>query len=93
MQEEIKIALDENTAKGVYSNFAMISHSENEFITDFIFAHPPVGKVSSRVIMSPTQAKRFLAALAENLKLYEAKFGTIKEPSEKQDFRINMSVN
>jgi hypothetical protein len=34
---EIQIEIDETTAQGVYSNLAMIGHSENEFILDFIF--------------------------------------------------------
>lgn len=79
---EVKIQIDEQTANGTYSNLAMIAHSESEFILDFIFFQPQnIAKVRSRVIMSPAQVKRTLAALKDNIAKYEAKFGPIKEPA------------
>ena len=81
-ENEIRIAIDDKMAGGVYSNLAVISHNENEFITDFIFVHPPTGKVNSRVIMSPSHAKRFLRALQENVTRYEKTLGPIKEAPE-----------
>ena len=33
-ENELKISLDENTAQGIYSNLAIISHSPSEFVTD-----------------------------------------------------------
>ena len=92
-QQQIKIALDEKTAAGKYSNIALISHTENEFISDFIFAHPPAGKVVSRIIMSPSHAKKFLRALEENISAFEKKFGQIKEASEPPKFGINLGAN
>lgn len=84
--QQIQIDIDENTAQGVYSNLALISHSESEVVFDFIFVQPqaPKAKVRSRVITSPLHAKRFLYALEDNIKKYEAKFGEIKiSPVEK----------
>lgn len=77
---EIQIEIDENTAQGVYVNLAMIGHSENEFIIDFIFLQPqsPKAKVRSRIITSPGHAKRLLTALQENISKYESRFGQIK---------------
>jgi hypothetical protein len=77
---EIKIEIDENTAQGVYANLAMIGHSEDEFIVDFIFLQPqnPKAKVRARIVTSPGHAKRFLAALKDNVAKYEAQFGEIK---------------
>ncbi|MBM4372950.1 MAG: DUF3467 domain-containing protein, partial [Deltaproteobacteria bacterium] len=40
----------------------------------------PEGKVVSRAIMAPATAKRLAAAMAENVKRYEARFGTIEIP-------------
>lgn len=76
----VEIELDENTAQGIYSNLAIISHSEGEFIFDFIFVPPqmPKAKVRSRLITSPIHAKRFLLALQENVSKYEQQFGEIK---------------
>ena len=93
MTQEIKISIDEKTASGVYSNTAMIAHNENEFITDFIFVHPPAGKVNSRVIMSPSHSKRFMEALKTNIDLYEKKFGMIKETPEQPNIRIDLNNN
>jgi hypothetical protein len=33
--QQISIELDEKTAEGIYSNLAIISHSQAEFIIDF----------------------------------------------------------
>ena len=77
---EIQIEIDEPTAQGSYANLALISHSDSEFIIDFIFLQPqaPKAKVRSRVITSPGHAKRFMLALKENIARYEARFGEIK---------------
>lgn len=81
-KREIKIEIDDSVAQGVYSNVALISHSESEFIFDFIFIQPqaPKAKVRSRIITSPAHAKKFLLTLQENIKKYEDKFGEIKLP-------------
>jgi hypothetical protein len=92
-EQEIKIALDDETAGGQYSNLAVISHNENEFIMDFIFAHPPTGRVNGRIIMSPAHAKRFLRALKENIMIYEKNLGPIKESPEPPKFGIELSKN
>ncbi len=77
---EIQIEIDDATAQGSYVNLALISHSDSEFIVDFIFLQPqaPKAKVRSRIITSPGHAKRFMAALKENIARYEARFGEIK---------------
>jgi hypothetical protein len=81
---QINIELPEEVAEGVYSNLAIISHSHSEFVVDFIRMVPnvPKAKVKSRVILTPTHAKRMLRALADNVKKYEAQFGTITEPEQ-----------
>ena len=77
---EVKIEVDDITAQGVYCNLAMIGHSEDEFIIDFIFLQPQnqKAKVRSRIVTSPGHVKRLLSALNENLAKYEARFGEIK---------------
>ncbi|MDR2772758.1 MAG: DUF3467 domain-containing protein [Elusimicrobiota bacterium] len=80
-KNEINIEIDEEVANGVYSNLVMISHTEAEFIFDFIFIQPQYGKAvaRSRVITSPLHAKRMLNALNGNLAKYESQFGEIKD--------------
>ncbi len=79
-KKQLNIALDEQTAEGVYSNLAIINHSPSEFIVDFITVMPgaPKAKVKSRVILTPEHAKRFHKALGDNLQRYEAAQGEIK---------------
>jgi len=82
---EIKIEIDEETSNGKYSNLAMISHSEAEFILDFLFFQPQQQqslktKVISRIITSPAHVKNLIAALQDNVAKYEAKYGAIKMP-------------
>ncbi len=77
---QINIELDEKTAEGIYSNFAIINHSPAEFILDFTTLLPGMqrARVHARIVMTPQHAKSFLMALQDNLTKYEAAFGTIK---------------
>ncbi len=78
-EKKIDIKVDEQTALGTYSNLAAIRHTKEEFIFDFAFVFPdgPMGKLISRVILSPSHVKRFLEALESNVKRYEENFGPI----------------
>jgi hypothetical protein len=68
--------------EAVYSNLVRISHTPAELVFDFARLLPgqAVGRVVSRLIMSPVGAKLFYRALAENLARYEAAFGEIPLP-------------
>lgn len=78
----IQIELSGEVAEGIYSNLAMITHSQSEFVVDFIQVMPGVDKarVRSRVILTPQHAKRLMAALQDNIRKYENIFGPIQEP-------------
>jgi hypothetical protein len=80
-EHQVNIELDETTALGVYSNLAIITHSPAEMVCDFVQLMPgmPKGKVRSRVIMTPQNAKRFMRALIENVQKYEQHFGVIED--------------
>ncbi|PKR80078.1 DUF3467 domain-containing protein [Brumimicrobium salinarum] len=80
-ENKINIELPENVADGVYSNLAVITHSQSEFVCDFVQIMPgvPKGKVNSRVIMTPENAKRLLNALHDNIQKYEANAGKISD--------------
>jgi len=81
-ENQMNIELSEDIASGIYSNLAVITHSPSELICDFIQVMPgmPKGKVKSRVIMTPQNAKRFLKALQDNMAKYEDHFGPIEDP-------------
>lgn len=78
---QINIELPEEVAGGTYSNLSIITHSPSEFIVDFIQLMPgvPKGKVQSRIIMTPDNAKKLMKAMVENVQKYESQHGTIKE--------------
>lgn len=80
-QNQLNIELSEEMAEGIYSNLAIITHSNAEFVVDFINVMPsaPKAKVKSRIILTPQHAKRLLKALAENVKKFEQVHGNIKD--------------
>ena len=83
---QINIELDEKTAEGIYSNLAIINHSQSEFVIDFVTIMPgvPKSKVKSRIVLTPQHAKRFLHALGENIHRFESAHGEIKESEQPQ---------
>jgi Protein of unknown function (DUF3467) len=89
--QQINIELSEEIAEGIYSNLAMIAHSNSEFVIDFIRLMPgvPKAKVKSRIVITPEHAKRLLAALKDNIEKYEISFGAIKPSGEPPRFPMN----
>lgn len=81
---QVQIEIDDATAQGIYTNLALLSHTETEFVLDFIYIQPqaPKARVRARVLSSPAHTKRLLAALQENIQRYEEKFGPIKTAVE-----------
>jgi hypothetical protein len=90
-QNQINIELSEDIAEGIYSNLAMIAHSNSEFVIDFIRLMPgvPKAKVKSRIVITPEHAKRLSNALIDNIRKYEENFGQIKKTEEAPKFPIN----
>ena len=83
---QLQIEIDDATAQGIYTNLALLSHTETEFVFDFIYIQPqaPKAKVRSRVLSNPAHTKRLLMALQDNIQRYEEKFGPIKVSNEPQ---------
>ena len=83
-QGQINIELDAEVAQGIYSNLAIINHSQSEFVIDYVTIMPgvPKSKVKSRIVLTPQHAKRFLKALGENIKRFENAHGEIKESKQ-----------
>lgn len=78
-QQQLQVEIDETVARGIYTNLALITHSETELILDFLFLQPqtPKAKVLARLVTSPVHAKRLLWALKDNVEKYEARYGPI----------------
>ena len=83
-QNQINIEMPEEIAEGIYSNLAIISHSQSEFVIDFVRLLPnvPKAKVKSRIVITPHHAKRFLKALADNVNKYEKQHGAIQKTND-----------
>jgi len=79
-KNELSIELSAEVAEGIYSNLAIISHSNSEFVIDFVRIMPgtPKANVKSRIILTPEHAKRLLFALQDNISKYEQSNGKIK---------------
>jgi hypothetical protein len=80
-QGQLNIELSEEVAEGIYSNLAIITHSNAEFIIDFIKVMPgvPKAKVKSRILLTPQHAKRLLHALGDNVAKFEQTHGVIQD--------------
>jgi hypothetical protein len=80
-QQQLDIELSEEIAEGIYSNLAIITHSQSEFVVDFIKIMPgvPKARVKSRIVLTPQHAKRLLKALADNVNKFEQMHGKIKD--------------
>ena len=78
-QPQIQIQIPPEVQNGAYANLTFVSHTETEFVFDFVYVlpHEPRGVVRSRVIASPKQARRMLAALQDNVARYEQRYGAI----------------
>ena len=78
-EKGLSIEIKPEIARGTYSNLAIITHSQSEFILDFATMLPGLAKpeVSNRVIMTPEHAKRLFLALQDNLNKFESQFGPI----------------
>lgn len=80
-QVNINIELPEDVSEGIYSNLAIITHSNSEFILDFIRIMPgvPKAKVKSRIVLTPQHAKRLMKALKDNMSKFESVHGTVQD--------------
>jgi len=84
INNEINIELTEEIAEGIYSNLAIITHSNSEFVIDFVKMLPgtPKAKVKARIILTPQHAKRLMNALIENVGKFEKVHGKIKDTDQ-----------
>ncbi|MEW6610294.1 MAG: DUF3467 domain-containing protein [Patescibacteria group bacterium] len=81
---QIQIRASDEVLRGVYANAMQVVHTKEEFMIDFLnlYPHQGLGVVNARVLTSPGHAKRIVAALADNIKKYEAQFGAIMTAAE-----------
>ena len=90
-ENQLKIEISDEVADGIYSNLAIISHSNSEFVIDYVMITPgvPKAKVKSRILLTPQHAKRLLRALKDNISKYESTYGDITETETVHAIPIN----
>ncbi len=91
IDNQLNIELSEEIAEGIYSNLAIITHSNTEFVVDFIRVMPgvPKARVKSRIVLTPEHAKRFMRALEDNIEKFESINGRIKIVDEAAALPMN----
>jgi hypothetical protein len=74
------------TLDPVYSNMIQIAYKEDEFTFLFLHQLPQVNQARAKAIVSitPNHAKNLLAVLSKTVTVYESKFGSIKNSTDKQ---------
>jgi hypothetical protein len=75
---QVQIITGDEMARGRYSNNMAVSHSREEFIVEWLLNSPSGTHLVSRVIVSPGHMRRIIDALSENLRKYEAKYGSVR---------------
>ena len=78
-QSKKQIKISDNIPGAEYANAMQLNHTRDEFQLMFLNLFGPSGKVVSKIISSPSHLKRMIAAMNENLKKYEDRFGAIQE--------------
>lgn len=93
-EDDGRIELSADIAKGNYINMAVVSHSKSEFVMDFLSLMPgmPAPAVLDRVITSPETAKQILITLQENVTKYERNFGEIELDNQTTDIPIGFGT-
>jgi len=69
----------EHVAAGAYATAMINTHTQEEFVLDFLASFTAPVRVVARVIVHPAHAKRLAGALRENVARYEKQFGPILE--------------
>ncbi len=77
-QQQIPIITGDAMSRGQYSNSMLVTHSQEEFLIDWLLNSPTGAHMVSRVIVSPGHMRRIIDALTENLQKFENRFGPVR---------------
>lgn len=84
--QSLEIRMPPELEAGVWSNFAIVSHSPFEFTLDFVrldfTSSPPRGVVVQRVNMSPQFVEQLINALNQNMESYAARLAANINPPD-----------
>jgi hypothetical protein len=78
---QLNIEISEEVADGIYSNLAIITHSNSEFVLDFVRVMPgvPKAKVRARVLLDPATCQAPDARFGRQHPEVRQVHGTIRE--------------
>lgn len=74
---QLRIKAEDDVAKGRFANLVQVASGHDSFVLDFAFVQGQAGWLLSRMLLSPSHAKRFHKALTESLTRHEERFGPI----------------
>ena len=77
-KQQVQIISDNEISRGHYSNNMIVSHTQEEFILDWLLNSPNGSFQVARIIISPGHVKRLINALTDNFKRYEQSHGPVK---------------
>lgn len=81
---QVSALVPEAVARGVFSTGAVVLQGAHEFILDFLIRMQQPQQVAARVVLPHSVVPQFLAALRENIRKYEERFGQIPNPAAQQ---------
>ena len=64
-EESIELSVDQDVAKGRYSNMFVVSSNESEMTVDFIFRNYQNAILQSRIVLNPQKALELLQLLQQ----------------------------
>ncbi len=64
-EESIELSVDQDIAKGRYSNMFVVSSNENEMTLDFIYRNYQNAILQSRIVLNPQKALELLQLLQQ----------------------------
>lgn len=90
MQQEfqfqpVSARVPERVAKGVFSTGAIVLQGPDEFVIDFILKLAQPHQVVARIVLPTQVVPRFIAALEQNLKIYQQNFGSVPQMPKPKD--------
>ena len=77
-KQPMNILINPEAQKGVYSNVALIHHTKNEFIMDFLLQFGGEAQLVSRIILSPAHMILLQKAINQNIANYKNEYGDCK---------------
>ena len=78
---------------GTFSNGLVVKHAQDVFVMDFTINFPPAAQVTARFLASPSQIRRIISVLGDNLSQYEERFGKIDDGGSQPQQPLWISLN